>query len=311
MSQLKIYKASAGSGKTYTLAKEYIKELMLGDSDESYRHILAVTFTKEATGEMKDRILAELYGLAFNTSDSQGFLDSVRTALRDAGKHADESFIREKARRVLNAILHNYSHLHITTIDSFFQKILRNLARELGKGSRFNLEMNTAQVRLDAVNQMIENAHQNPQLLQWLTTYVENKLEQDDNWRFKDEVYRFSASIYDEFFQEHEQLLHKQLDNNPAIFSRLKTHHQKLLRDYKTFFQTTWHKVSGLLISSGLEPADFIRKGSIFDFWKNLAETQKGEVNKTVSKLMENAENWSSKSSKRRNEIIALAENEL
>lgn len=311
MSQLKIYKASAGSGKTYTLAKEYIKELMLRDSDENYRHILAVTFTKEATGEMKDRILAELYGLAFNTSDSQGFLDSVQMALHEVGKHAGESFIREKARRVLDAILHDYSHLYITTIDSFFQKILRNLARELGKGSRFNLEMNTAQVRLDAVNQMIENAHQNPQLLQWLTTYVENKLEQDDNWHFKDEVYRFSASIYDEFFQEHEQLLHKQLDNNPAIFSRLKTHHQKLLRDYKTFFQTTWHKVSDLLISSELEPADFIRKGSIFDFWKNLAETQKGEVNKTVSNLLENAENWSAKSSKRRNEIIALAGNEL
>ena len=311
MSQLKIYKASAGSGKTYTLAKEYIKELMLRDSDENYRHILAVTFTKEATGEMKDRILAELYGLAFNTGDSQEFLDSVQTALHEAGKHADESFIREKARRVLDAILHDYSHLYITTIDSFFQKILRNLARELGKGSRFNLEMNTAQVRLDAVNQMIENAHQNPQLLQWLTTYVENKLEQDDNWHFKDEVYRFSASIYDEFFQEHEQLLHKQLDNNPAIFSRLKIHHQKLLRDYKTFFQTTWNKVSGLLINNGLEPADFIRKGSIFDFWKNLAETQKGEVNKTVSNLLENAENWSAKSSKRRNEIIALAGNEL
>lgn len=311
MSQLKIYKASAGSGKTYTLAKEYIKELMLGDSDESYRHILAVTFTKEATGEMKDRILAELYGLAFNTSDSHGFLDSVQTALHEAGKHIGESFIREKAGKVLDAILHDYSHLYITTIDSFFQKILRNLARELGKGSRFNLEMNTAQVRLDAVNQMIENAHQNPQLLQWLTTYVENKLEQDDKWHFKDEVYRFSASIYDEFFQEHEQLLHKQLDNNPAIFSRLKTHHQKLLREYKTFFQTTWHKVSDLLISSRLEPADFIQKGTVFNFWKNLAENQKGEVNKTISKLLENAENWSAKSSKRRNEIIALAGNEL
>ncbi|MDR1632421.1 MAG: UvrD-helicase domain-containing protein [Dysgonamonadaceae bacterium] len=311
MSQLKIYKASAGSGKTYTLAKEYIKELLIRDSDESYRHILAVTFTKEATGEMKDRILAELYGLAFNTNDSQGFLDSVRTALREAGKHVDESFIREKARKVLDAILHDYSHLYITTIDSFFQKILRNLARELGKGSRFNLEMNTAQVRLDAVNQMIENAHQNPQLLQWLTTYVENKLEQDDNWHFKDEVYRFSASIYDEFFQEHEQLLHEQLDNNPAIFNRLKTHHQKLLREYKTFFQTTWKRVSDLLINNGLEPAEFIQKGTVFNFWKNLADNQKGEVNKTISKLMENAENWSSKTSKRRDEIIALAGNEL
>jgi ATP-dependent exoDNAse (exonuclease V) beta subunit len=311
MSQLKIYKASAGSGKTYTLAKEYIKELLIGDSDKNYRHILAVTFTKEATGEMKDRILAELYGLAQNTVDSRGFLASVETALREAGKCADETFIRKKAEKVLDNILHDYSHLHITTIDSFFQKILRNLARELGKGSRFNLEMNTTQVRSDAVNQMIENAHRNPQLLQWLTTYVENKLEQDDNWHFQDEVYRFSACIYDEFFQEHEQALHKQLDNDPTIFSRLKTHHQQLLRENKTFFQTTWERVSGLLTENGLEPADFIQKGSVFNFWKNLAENQKGEVGKTILALMENAENWSSKSSKRRDEIIALAENEL
>ncbi|MDR2622600.1 MAG: UvrD-helicase domain-containing protein [Dysgonamonadaceae bacterium] len=311
MSQLKIYKASAGSGKTYTLAKEYIKELLLRDSNESYRHILAVTFTKDATGEMKDRILAELYGLAFNTGDSQGFSDSVGAALREAGKPMEESLIREKSRKVLDAILHDYSRLYITTIDSFFQKILRNLARELGKGSRFNLEMNTAQVRLDAVGRMVENAHQNPQLLQWLTTYVENKLEQDDNWHFKDEVYRFSACIYDEFFQEHERLLHKQLDNNPDVFSRLKNHHRKLLKDYRIFFQTTWKKVLDSLSNNGLDPDDFIQKGIVFNFWKNLAENQKGEVSKSISKLLDNPENWSAKTSKRRDEIIALAGNEL
>jgi ATP-dependent exoDNAse (exonuclease V) beta subunit len=311
MSQLKIYKASAGSGKTYTLAKEYIKELLVRDVNEIYRHILAVTFTKEATGEMKDRILAELYGLAFNTNDSQGFLDSVKSAMREAGKPMEESLIREKSRKVLDAILHDYSHLYITTIDSFFQKILRNLARELGKGSRFNLEMNTAQIRLEAVNRMVENAHQNPQLLQWLTTYVENKLEQDGNWRFKDEVYRFSACIYDEFFQEHEQLLHKQLDNNPGIFNHLKNRHQKLLKEYKTFFQTTWKKVSDILIANNLEATDFIQKGAVFNFWKSLAENQKGEVTKSISKLPGNAENWSAKTNKRKAEVIALAENEL
>ncbi|MDR1632400.1 MAG: UvrD-helicase domain-containing protein, partial [Dysgonamonadaceae bacterium] len=311
MSQLKIYKASAGSGKTYTLAKEYIKELLVRDLNENYRHILAVTFTKDATGEMKDRILAELYGLAFNTGDSQGFLDSVGAALREAGKPMEESLIREKSRKVLDAILHDYSHLYITTIDSFFQKILRNLARELGKGSKFNLEMNTVQVRLDAVGRMVENAHQNPQLLQWLTTYVENKLEQDDNWHFKDEVYRFSACIYNEFFQEHERLLHSQLDNNPGVFNQLKNHHRKLLKEYKIFFQTTWKKVLDLLINNELDPTDFIQKGIVFNFWKNLAENQKGEVSKSISKLLDNPENWSAKTSKRRNEIIALAENEL
>jgi ATP-dependent exoDNAse (exonuclease V) beta subunit len=311
MSGLKIYKASAGSGKTYTLALEYIKELLLKDSLDAYRHILAVTFTKDATGEMKDRILAELYGLAFNTSDSKGFLQSVKEALADSGKSRDEAFIRSKALNILDAILHDYSRLYITTIDSFFQKILRNLARELGKGSKFNIEMNTAKIRLDAVNQMVENAHQNPQLLQWLTTYVENKLEQDGNWRFKDEVYRFSACIYDEFFQEHEHVFREQLDNNPTIFNDLRSVHNTLIKKYKVFFQKTYKTVLDVLAENFLDPSDFIQKGSVINFWRNLAENKKGEITKTIAKLADDAESWATKSHKRRNEIVALAENRL
>jgi ATP-dependent exoDNAse (exonuclease V) beta subunit len=311
MSQLKIYKASAGSGKTYTLAQEYIKELLFKDSIDNYRHILAVTFTKDATGEMKDRILAELYGLAFNTNDSKEFLSSVQKALADSGKSLSETFIREKSGLILSAILHDYSRLYITTIDSFFQKILRNLARELGKGSKFNIEMNTAKVRLDAVNLMVENAHKNPQLLQWLTTYVENKLEQDDNWRFKGEVYRFSACIYDEFFQEHEYILHRQLDNHPTLFNDLKNQHLKLLKEYKVWFQKTYKTVLDLLAAEDLDSSDFIQKGSIFNFWKNLAENQRGEVTKTVTNLLADADNWAAKSHKRRNEIVALADKQL
>jgi ATP-dependent exoDNAse (exonuclease V) beta subunit len=311
MSQLKIYKASAGSGKTYTLALEYIKELLVNDSSDNYRRILAVTFTKDATGEMKDRILAELYGLAFATEDSKGFADSIRQVLRESGKIAGEAFIRERAGVVLNHIIHDYSRLSITTIDSFFQKILRNLARELGLGSKFNIEMNTAKIRADAVKAIVENAHLNPQLLSWMTTYVENKLEQDDNWRFKDEVYRFSSCIYDEFFQEHEQALQYQLDNNPSIFNDLKNHHQFLLKQYRDFFRQTYQKVSDLLIANQLDSSDFMQKGAVFNFWRNLAENKKVEPNKTLRKLTDDPENWSSKSHKRKADIISLAENHL
>jgi ATP-dependent exoDNAse (exonuclease V) beta subunit len=311
MSQLKIYKASAGSGKTYTLALEYIKELLTDNSPDNYRRILAVTFTKDATGEMKDRILAELYGLAFDTEDSKGFADSIRQALKESGKIAGEAFIRERAKVVLDNILHDYSRLNITTIDSFFQKILRNLARELGLGSKFNIEMNTAKVRADAVKAIVENAHLNPQLLSWMTTYVENKLEQDGNWRFKDEVYRFSSCIYDEFFQEHEQALQHQLDNDSSIFNDLKNQQQRLLKQYKDFFRQTCQKSLDLLLTHQLEPSDFIQKGSVFNFWRNLAENRKSEVNKTIQKLADDPENWSSKSHKRKADIISLAENHL
>jgi len=310
MSQLKLYKASAGSGKTYTLALEYIRELLLGGGD-SYRRILAVTFTKEATGEMKERILSDLYGLAFGTADSKSFLYSLQKALSEAGWPMDESLIRRRSGEMLNAIIHDYSRLYITTIDSFFQKILRNLARELGRGSKFNLEMNSAKVRLDAVTRMIENAHQSPQLLQWLTTYVENKLEEEGNWRFKDDVYRFSACIYDEFFQEHETVLRNQLNENPAIFSDVMNNQYAHLRQYKAFFKETYRQVIGLLNENQLDPGDFIQKGSVFEFWRSLAENQRGEITKTIEKLLVGAENWSTKTHKRRNEMIALAENRL
>ena len=310
MSQLKLYKASAGSGKTYTLALEYIKELLLGDAG-NYRHILAVTFTKDATGEMKERILSDLYGLAFGTADSKKFLDSVRKALKEAGRPMDESLIHKKAGEILNAIIHDYSRLYITTIDSFFQKVLRNLARELGRGSKFNIEINSAKVRMEAVSRMIENAHQDPRLLQWLTTYVENKLEQDGNWRFKDEVYRFSACIYDEFFQEHEIVLRNQLNENPSIFGDLKKYHYALLQEYKAYFKETYRQAIDLLNANHLDASDFYMKGSVFDFWKSLSENQRPEIGKTIEKLLTAAENWSTKTHKRRNDIIALAENRL
>jgi len=308
--QLTLYKASAGSGKTYTLAQEYIKELLLGGADK-YRNILAVTFTKDATGEMKERILSDLYGLAFATEDSKKFLNSIQTALKEAGKPMDETAIREKANGILNAIIHDYSRLHITTIDSFFQKVLRNLARELGRGSKFNIEMNSAKVRLDAVNRMIENAHKDPQLLQWLTTYVENKLEQDGNWRFKEEVYRFSACIYDEFFQEHETVLREQLNNNPSIFNDLRNYHFALLQKYKAFFKETYRQAIDLLNENQLEPDDFFRKGAVFNFWRDLAENQRGEIKKTIEDLLVDAEQWATKTHRRRNDIVALAENRL
>jgi len=310
MSQLKIYKASAGSGKTYTLALEYIKELLLGDSD-TYRRILAVTFTKDATGEMKERILSDLYGLAFGTEDSKIFLNSIQDALKKAGRSPDESFVRKKAGEILQAVIHDYSRLYITTIDSFFQKVLRNLARELGRSSKFNLEMNSAKVRLDAVSRMIENAHRDPRLLQWLTTYVENKLEQDGNWRFKEDVYQFSACIYDEFFQEHEKVLREQLNENPAIFSDLVKYHYALLQKYKSFFKETYRQAIELINANQLEPGDFYRKGTVFDFWKGLAENQRGEITKTIENLSTDAEQWATKTHKRRNDIITLAENHL
>jgi ATP-dependent exoDNAse (exonuclease V) beta subunit len=136
-------------------------------------------------------------------------------------------------------------------------------------------------------------------------------LEQDGNWRFKEDVYRFSACIYDEFFQEHETVLRDQLNENPSIFSDLKNHHYALLQEYKAYFKKTYRQVIDLLNANHLDTTDFFRKGFVFDFWKNLAENQQGEITSTIEKLLTGAENWATKTHKRREDIIALAESHL
>jgi ATP-dependent exoDNAse (exonuclease V) beta subunit len=308
MSKLKIYKASAGSGKTYTLALEYIKELLLSQLTNNYRHILAVTFTKDATGEMKDRILTELYGLAFHTGDSQKFLHSLQTVLREAGEEKSEKEIREKSKLALHHILHDYSRLNITTIDSFFQRVLRNLARELGKSSRFNLEMNTNKVLSEAVQATIEKASENRQILNWLTVYIENKLDEGKNWRIEEEIFNFSRCIYDEFFQGHEQTLRKQLKDNPEIFAELNKQQHIIQNECKSFFKDTFHKINKTLDENQLDIGDFGNSKYAVALFSKLAHGDyKPAVGVTIDKCRANAEAWGSAKSKRKNEIAALA----
>ncbi|MDR0427398.1 MAG: UvrD-helicase domain-containing protein [Dysgonamonadaceae bacterium] len=312
MSKIKIYKASAGSGKTYTLALEYIKQLLLSANNRNYRHILAVTFTKDATGEMKDRVLSELYGLAFYTNDSSGFFNSLSESLKESGKDWDEKYIRNRAEKILYNILHDYSRLNITTIDSFFQKVVRNLARELGKGSKYNLEMNTNKVLKEAVHSTIAKADKNKQILDWLTTYIEHKLNEDKNWRIEDEIFEFSKCIYNEFFQEHEQSLRKQLDENPKLFFQIKSQQEEIKKACRSFFIHTNLKVKQLLQERDLLPDDFIRKGIPVLFFQKLADGNYSiDVTKTIQDCCDDASSWTSKTHKRRNEIVALAENEL
>ncbi len=307
---MKIYKASAGSGKTYTLALEYIKELLVSPSNHAHRHILAVTFTKDATGEMKDRILAELYGLAFNCDDSKGFLKSLQEELRKSNHFIKEEDIRKKALVVLQEILHDYSHLYITTIDSFFQKVLRNLARELGKGSKFNLEMNSFKVLSDAVGSMIESAHEKPQVLDWLTTYIEERLEEGNNWRIDREILNFSRCIFDEYFQEHESILKSQLDGNPKIFEQIWNQHAQIQKDCRDFFKTTYSGISQTMEQRNFSLDDFSRKGTVVNFLKKLADGDFATANpdsKTVQDCCVDAEKWAASKSKNREEITSLA----
>ena len=107
--ELLVYKASAGSGKTFTLAVEYIKLLIL--NPRAYRQILAVTFTNKATAEMKERILTQLYGIWKEDPASDAYLKRIKEDLAKKPETASLSDreLRQRAGMALQYMLHDYS----------------------------------------------------------------------------------------------------------------------------------------------------------------------------------------------------------
>jgi uvrD/REP helicase len=159
--ELLVYKASAGSGKTFTLAVEYIKLLI--QNPRAYRNILAVTFTNKATTEMKERILSQLYGIWIKDKDSDPYLQKITEELE-----MPQEDIRTAAGTALHYMIHDYSRFRVETIDSFFQSVMRNLARELELGANLNIELNNMEVLSDAVDSMIEKLDRQSPVLYWL-----------------------------------------------------------------------------------------------------------------------------------------------
>ena len=189
---LTIYNASAGSGKTYTLASVYLRHLF--KSRYNYRRILAVTFTNKATAEMKSRIIENLSKLS-SGQESDYLSDLVKSTGRT------EEWIRSEAKEILNSILHDYSRFSVSTIDSFFQKILRAFAREAGLHSGFSIEMDHSIILSSAVDEMIRSAGTDPQLKSWLTSYALSNIDEEKSWNLKEGILALSEELFREKFK--------------------------------------------------------------------------------------------------------------
>ena len=218
MSQsLTIYKASAGSGKTFALAVEYILELMQPHSEKEFEHTLAVTFTNKATAEMKSRILETLYGLKNNLKDSKPYLEAIQKRLKDDGKDISDQQISLQAGKALTAILHDYSHFRVETIDSFFQSILRNMARELGLAANLQVELSTDEIIESAVDSLIETMDTQPEVRRWVLDYVREQLDSGDRWDIVGPLKAFAGNIFKEEYQRKSEAELKKISNAEVI----------------------------------------------------------------------------------------------
>lgn len=248
---LNIYRASAGSGKTYRLTKDYIQLLFDPKSDRMHRRILAVTFTNKATDEMKTRILKELHALSKGEkSDYRNDLISKDFPTEDA--------VNARARKILINLLHDYSSFSISTIDKFFQQVIRSFAREIGVHGGYNLELdNTSTLDQSVDNLFLDlSKDENKQLLQWLTAFAEERIEQSEGWNMRKNILDLGNEIFKESYQ------HKAEDTNKKLHEReFLTNYRKSLREIKTSFETKVKQTAtdglSIIARNGLTPESF------------------------------------------------------
>ena len=301
-----VYKASAGSGKTFRLTVEYLK--LLVQNPYAFRQILAVTFTNKATAEMKSRILSQLYGIWRQQEASQGYMDKVCEEL-----DVSPAFASERAGIALHQLLHNYSYFRVETIDSFFQCVLRNLAHELELTANLRVGLNDVQVEEQAVDQLIESLQATDLLLQWLMKYIMDSISDDRSWNVIGQIKKFGKTIFRDFYKEKSHQLEVLNDNKDFFDTYTRTLREKRdeAKEQMTKFADMFFDI---LKAEGLQVEDFVRKttGPCSVFLK----IQRGEfsadiLNNTVKEASEDPAKWYTKTSNKGQHIHAVAENQI
>lgn len=213
---LKVYKASAGSGKTFKLALEYITLALITDNPKAFTHILAVTFTNKATAEMKERILTQLYKLANNIPDR----DFQSQLMATTGQTAET--LRERAGRVLETIVHDFDHFRVETIDSFFQSMLSNLAYDLGLARNFRVSLDTNEAIARSVERMLLAAGVKQRSLARLTKtildYMQEQIDADEGWMISKDLQKFAQmNLFAEEYLQHEKEIEAALQDEASL----------------------------------------------------------------------------------------------
>lgn len=302
MPKFKVIRASAGSGKTFSLTHEYLK-LLFADT-ENFKHVLAVTFTNKATEEMKSRIIGELYSLSANLPSGQlkGLMDFCAFS---------EKQIRSRATVILKKLLHNYSQFSVSTIDTFFQRIIRNFTRELGIQGGYSIELDTEALLDEAFKRLLVQAETDQELLNWLTRFAESLIENGDNWNFKKSILNLGKEIFHEKF--------KSIDDTALILfsdrQKLQDYMAELhaiCRETEKTYREFGKKALVIIESSGLSVEDFSRKGSgPAGFLVKLAYGPFREPTATALGAATSVDKWYTATSSRKKEIIQIADEKL
>lgn len=280
----KILNASAGSGKTYQLAYQYVRDAV--KHPPLYRQILAVTFTNKATEEMKSRILKEIHALA-SGAESNYLADLCRELGLDARS------VRERAGEVRSKILHDYSRFTVLTIDTFFQRILRAFIRELGIDLNYNVEIETQSVLAKSADTLIDGIADDEKLRRWLTEFVHERIDDGRRWDVRDGILSLAGEIFKEKNKETLSAARPREELGEIV--------ARLVREAeasKQRLRETAARAVALIEGAGCSPEDFTGKSRSFvKHFYALAAGELKAATATVEKMSRTQEGWCPKGS--------------
>lgn len=281
---LVVYKASAGSGKTYTLATEYIAHLLSSEPD-AYRHILAVTFTNKATAEMKERILQYLWELHHN--QPKKLMDTIKKI----APHLSDDEIKKNAGTALTTIIHNYDHFRVETIDSFFQSLLANLAHELGLSANFRVSINDKEVIEKAVDRMLRNVEQNPPVLSWVLKYIKERIADNKKWDITRDVKQLANNLLKEQLLKHDQEIEEFFSSSERV-KKYQTLLKEMSQEASDYMRNAAEQLDDEIISTPQSYEAFNRGSTLQAFLKNIMTGELKPPGKLIEGYLADAKNW-------------------
>jgi ATP-dependent exoDNAse (exonuclease V) beta subunit len=300
MSYLQIIKASAGSGKTFALTREFLKLVLKEPALDYYRSVLAVTFTNKATAEMKLRIVKELYLLGYGEPSAhlQAMCDITQK---------DEKYIRNKSAAILNHILHGYSWFKIETIDSFFQGVVRSFLREIGIPGHVTTEIDANKILDEAIENFLDHIEQNKQVLDWLLDHIDRKISEGNNWLIKNEISKIGVDIFKEIYIEHAPLLEEKLENFEFLNS-FKNSLGSIIHQFESQLSKLAQDAIDSIAKNGLQADDFLYKvaGPQNYFYKILNRKYADPNRSRLDAAIENPEKWASGKSPRNIDVVTI-----
>ncbi|RZK50730.1 MAG: DNA helicase UvrD [Pedobacter sp.] len=286
---LKILKASAGSGKTFSLAAHYLSLLFSGK--RKYREILAVTFTNKATEEMKTRILEVLEGFA-RGSDA---VSAYREIVLQAHPELSEPELQLRADEIYRQILHDYSRFSVGTLDGFMQKVIRGFTFELNLNAGYSLEINQDKVISELTDRIDKRLDSDEKLLQWIINLAYDRIEAEKNWDYKKELIGLSKEVFKEEFEPFLTSLNELGEHAEELFQTYILLSQEEINQFESQVVGHLQRMAKVFEQSSADKADLNGRNTGSLLKLNSIQDWSEEVPKIIEslfKLMDDEARW-------------------